>query len=158
MPLSDFFILPFGVQAFAILVDEFVFHRSRNLPRWERLGHPIDTFSVVLCYLFIFALAPSLQNIYIYSGLCLISCILVTKDEFIHRKVCGGAESWLHAVLFLAHPVTFIVAGIIWQDHATRVQANDFLWMVLQLQLLAMAGFLFYQILYWNYLCKTKPT
>ena len=39
--------LPFAVQGLAILVDEFWFHHRRGLPRWERLGHPIDTLPLI---------------------------------------------------------------------------------------------------------------
>jgi hypothetical protein len=46
-------ILPFVAQGLAIAVDEFYFHRKRGLPRWERVGHPVDTFSVLLCFLFV---------------------------------------------------------------------------------------------------------
>ena len=39
-----------GLQGLAMLVDELLFHRRRGLPRWERIGHPIDTLSVLACY------------------------------------------------------------------------------------------------------------
>jgi len=40
-------LLPLVEQGLAILVDEFYFHFARGLPRWEHLGHPLDTFTVL---------------------------------------------------------------------------------------------------------------
>jgi hypothetical protein len=38
------FLLPLVELGLAILLDQFYFHFARGLPRWERLGHPLDTF------------------------------------------------------------------------------------------------------------------
>lgn len=42
-------ILPFALQALTISIDEFWFHRRRGLPIWERIGHPMDTFTILIC-------------------------------------------------------------------------------------------------------------
>ncbi len=52
-------LLPVLMQGLAMFVDEFVFHRRRGLPRWERLGHPLDTLMVALCYGWLVAVPPS---------------------------------------------------------------------------------------------------
>jgi len=46
-------LIPFGVQAFLIILDEYVFHIKRALPKWERIGHPLDTLSVVVCLIMV---------------------------------------------------------------------------------------------------------
>ncbi len=51
-----FLAVPFALQGLAILVDEFYFHRRRGLPIWERWGHPLDTLSLLICWLFLLCL------------------------------------------------------------------------------------------------------
>ena len=41
-------LIPFLAQAIVISVDESVIHNRRDLPRWERSGHPLDTLSVLV--------------------------------------------------------------------------------------------------------------
>jgi hypothetical protein len=36
-------LLPPIVQAITMFVDEFYFHFALGQPRWERMGHPLDT-------------------------------------------------------------------------------------------------------------------
>jgi hypothetical protein len=43
---SIFLFIPFALQMCCMAVDEVHFHRQRGLPRWERLGHPLDTLTV----------------------------------------------------------------------------------------------------------------
>ena len=38
------FIAVITLQALVMAVDEFYCHYRRELPRWERWGHPLDTF------------------------------------------------------------------------------------------------------------------
>ena len=110
------FFLPtvFFIQGAAMVVDEFYFHRRRGLPLWEKFGHPLDTFSVLVCYGFLFSTRPSESFLWIYVGLCIFSCLLITKDEFVHTERCSAGENWLHAVLFVLHPVAFLVAALVW--------------------------------------------
>ena len=110
------FLLPALLQMLAMFGDEFVFHRKRGLPPWERWGHPLDTLSTAACYAWLVWSAPSAAHaVPIYVGLCAFSCLLITKDEFVHARLCEPAEAWLHSVLFVLHPIVFLGFGLIWQ-------------------------------------------
>ena len=134
-------LIPLLVQAPLMLVDELHFHRQRGLPRWERLGHPIDTLSVLLCYVLALTQRPSNVALTVYAVLAILSCVLITKDEFVHARNCRPAEQWLHALLFVLHPIVLGAAALLWWRHATTI-------------LTAQAGltlaFGCYQLLYWN--------
>ncbi|HEX2671359.1 MAG TPA: hypothetical protein VHM25_10835, partial [Polyangiaceae bacterium] len=110
-------LLPVLLQGLAMFVDEFVFHRKRGLPRWERLGHPLDSLTVALCYAWL-VLVPAghPHALGIYVGLCAFSCLFITKDEMVHSKLCAPLETWLHAVLFVLHPVVFLTLGLVWRS------------------------------------------
>src|SRR4051812_28762958 len=98
-----------------MLADELIFHRKRGLPRWERLGHPLDTLSALVCYAFLISVAPTRPHaLAIYVGLCAFSCLFITKDEFVHARHCEPFETWLHAVLFVLHPTVFVAFGWVW--------------------------------------------
>lgn len=135
-------LIPFVLQGIAMFFDEFYFHRKRGLPMWERVGHPLDTISVLSCYLVIYFLPFTELNLNIYIGLCAFSCLLITKDEFVHTQLCDAAENWLHAVLFVLHPLTFIAAGIMWKENLFP----SFIFM----QPFVISVFLIYQIVYWS--------
>jgi hypothetical protein len=136
-------LLPALLQMLAMLADEGVCHRKRGLPLWERLGHPIDTLSVAACYGWLVASSPGSRALAIYIGLAAFSCLLVTKDEFVHARVCGALESWLHAILFVLHPIVFLAFGFIWWSRLDG-------WVV-RAQLAATLMFCVYQLLYWNW-------
>lgn len=135
------FLIASGIQGAAILFDEFVFHRKRGLPRWERIGHPIDTISVIACLLFLAFVDRTPTTEVIYYIMAGFSCLLVTKDEWIHRKLCSAEEMWLHAILFLMHPLVLFTGMAEWEDNRPLF--------------LAVAGgifvFLIYQVVYWNF-------
>ena len=133
--------VPLVLQAVAMLVDELYFHRQRKLPLWERLGHPLDTLSVLGCYVLALCLAPTGSNLWLYAGLAGVSCLLVTKDEWIHSAHCRPAEQWLHAVLFVLHPVVLGVGALLWMRNE-----RGLLWLSAGLT----TGFGLYQALYWN--------
>ncbi len=135
-------MIPFILQGAAMFFDEVHFHRKRGLPRWERIGHPIDSFFVFLCYLFIYLKPANATNMNIYIGLCIFSCLLITKDEFIHTEKCEATENWLHSVLFILHPITFLAAGIMWRDQMDPT--------FLLLQPIVIFIFILYQIIYWR--------
>lgn len=128
------------IQSLAILFDEFYFHRKRGLPKWEIIGHPIDTSIVIACFLFLAFAEKNPTNEVIYYILAIASCLCVTKDEWIHHKYCSSPEMWLHAVLFMMHPLILFTAVDIWEDSRPLF--------------LAIAGgifvFLLWEILYWN--------
>src|ERR1700722_5566894 len=107
-------VIPFFVQIFVILFDEFYFHVRRALPKWECLGHPLDTLTVLACFAFILLVPYSSFSLKVYIGIAIFSCIFVTKDEFVHKHCCPASEQWLHALLFLNHPVVLTAGGLIW--------------------------------------------
>jgi hypothetical protein len=142
-------LLPAFLQGLAMFVDEFVFHRKRGLPRWERLGHPLDTLTVAVCYGWLVAVPPNRPYaLGIYVGLCAFSCLFITKDEIVHSKSCEPLETWLHAVLFVLHPIVFLAFGLIWRSQA----AAWILWGALGFTL----ALFVYQFLYWNLLTETR--
>jgi hypothetical protein len=110
------FGLAFAVQAAAMYVDERRFHRRRGLPRWERIGHPLDTITVLVCYTWLIAMPPSRPMLLAYGGLVVFSSLFVTKDEPVHARRCTPGEHWVHALLFVLHPIVLGSAGAIWWD------------------------------------------
>jgi hypothetical protein len=143
-----FLFIPFALQGLAMFFDEFYFHRKRGLPLWERIGHPVDSLSVLACYGFIYFQAPTDLNIKIYIALCAFSCLLITKDEFVHTQHCDARENWLHSILFVLHPITFLSAGLIWKENLSP----EFI----AVQPLVVLLFMTYQILYWSPLWNKK--
>jgi hypothetical protein len=153
--------LLFLAHSAAMLVDELWFHRKRGLPRWERWGHPADTLTVLVCYAVALLLPPTRGNLAVYLGAAAFSTVFVTKDEWIHARRCGGGEMWLHAFLFVLHPVLLALMGL--QAYrigpagapaaAASASADDgriFFHAFLQTQGLLISAFLLWQILYWN--------
>ena len=78
-----------------------------------------------------------------YIALSALSCLVITKDEFVHIQLCGALESWLHAVLFVLHPIVLLCFGLAW-----TWGANPWLF---RAQLGLTLAFASYQILYWRY-------
>lgn len=160
-----FFILPFALQALIIFFDEFYFHIKRGLPLWERIGHPLDTLSVVTCMGWILYAPYTLENLKIYCFLAIFSCIFITKDEFVHKHFCPAFENYLHAFLFILHPICLLSAGLIWPIlHSSPsskwlidlVDKPEILSSFLHGQMVVMSLFCFYQIVYWNFVWKKK--
>jgi hypothetical protein len=138
-------VVPFGLQAAALLFDDFYFHRRRGLPLWERLGHPIDTASVLACFVFLLRVPQSPSAIRIYAVLAIVSCLCVTKDEFVHAEKCSGGEHWLHAVSFILHPLVLIAGALLW-----HLPDNAGAQLLLRAQTALLALVFAYQVLYWN--------
>jgi len=156
-------LLPFILQTVAIGIDEVWFHVRRGLPRWERIGHPIDTFTVLLCMGYVLFVPYSKGALLPYALLAIFSSLMVTKDEFVHKEHCPASENWLHAILFLLHPVTFASAALIWPISQgldglawTSSWPKEPLRLFLVLQFAAMTLFMTYQIVYWNFIWKTR--
>lgn len=131
--------LPFVLQGLCMVVDEFYFHEKRGLKRWERLGHPLDSLVTLLCFLCLIIFPIELPW---YVGLCAFSCLFITKDEFVHALECRPAEQWLHAVLFILHPLVFFSAWFLWQE-----QDYSFI----STQAIIITLFMFYQLLRWSF-------
>ncbi|MGL4540590.1 MAG: hypothetical protein ACRCU0_06415 [Candidatus Rhabdochlamydia sp.] len=158
-------VIPFVLQAVAMAFDEGYFHIKRKLPRWERIGHPIDTLSVLICFSFVLLVPFSFSTLKTYLLLATISCILVTKDEFVHKHHCCAKENWLHALLFTLHPITLGLAGFIWPISQDKSVVN---WMqqwlsepqilrkLLLVQVTMLTLFLIYQVVFWNLVWKEK--
>lgn len=122
-------------------VDEGL-HHKRDLKLWERFGHPLDTLTVFVTFSYIVINDYTEQNLVVFVILSIFSCFFITKDEFIHTEVCGPLEHWLHALLFILHPLVFLCAGILWKNDAS----SGFLdyWALL------IGIFMIYQILRWS--------
>ncbi len=146
---SFFLFAPFAFQALAMFFDEFYFHRKRGLGLWEKIGHPLDTLTVIACYAFLYLNPYSINNALIYAGLSFFSCLFVTKDEFVHCELCEPLENWLHAVLFILHPICFLCAGLIWAFE------GSFQFFITG-QLIILILVTFYQIFYWSNPWKNK--
>lgn len=145
-------ILPFILQAILILIDEGYFHIRRGLPKWEKIGHPLDTLSTLVCFLYVLGSPYHQTNLFIYIALAIFSCIMITKDEFIHKEHCPGAENWLHAFLFILHPIVLILLGVMWAS-PTWLGFQGFI----QLQTAFIFLFFLYQTIFWNFIWKNTP-
>jgi len=158
-------LAPFIVQTLVILFDEFYFHIRRGLPKWERIGHPLDTLTVLACFLFVLWVPYSALALKFYIALAIFSCIFVTKDEFVHKECCPASEQWLHALLFLNHPIVLTATGCIWSVLESArvpdwlhslVPHAIFLRTFLRVQSGFIALFFLYQCIYWNFLWKAQ--
>jgi 2-polyprenyl-6-hydroxyphenyl methylase/3-demethylubiquinone-9 3-methyltransferase len=138
-----FLILPFVSQGLLMMIDEFYYHEKRGLGLWERVGHPLDTLTVLLPVGFALLNDPSQNpNPMIYISLAVFSCLFVTKDEWVHTRECGAGENALHALLFILHPV------ILWSGFQLWLQPN--LKQTLLLQFAIIFSFGLYQLLRWR--------
>ena len=143
-------------------VDELYFHHKRTLPRWERIGHPLDTITVLACFCWVLFVAPTGLNISIYVGLSIFSCVFILKDEHVHHRECGAVERWLHDLLFTLHPLTLISAGLLWpalHNQAfvvVRYEGWERSFMIGNVSLIIL--FFFYQTIYWNLLWRPNDS
>ena len=153
--------LPFALQMLVIVLDEALFHVKRDLPKWERIGHPLDTLTVIACFAFVWWVPFDRSMIGVYVALAAFSTLFVTKDEFVHKEHCPAAEQWLHAILFVNHSVTLTALGLIW-PHLHGGSVFTFLPDLGQLRFLVMsqlvggAAFCLYQVVYWNFIRANK--
>ena len=150
--------VPLSIQAIAMGFDELHFHRRRGLDRWERLGHPLDTMTLLACLAWILFAPPTKGHAVVYAALAAVSCLFITKDEFVHTTTCGPAEHWLHALLFVVHPVVLLTYAWLWPslyggstvgawiDAPSPWFARSAIWAAFA----ATSGFCVYQLTYWN--------
>lgn len=158
-------IAVFLFHGLLFLIDEIYYHYKRGLGLWERLGHPADTITVLLCYLIVLCFPPTNNYLILYISLSIFSSLFVTKDEFVHAKLCVSGEMWLHSLLFLLHPLLFIIVGLYWLASGSGSDAHPIL-QALQGRSLGIFRLfffgevaltflnLFYQVIYWNFLWK----
>lgn len=142
--LKLFIYTPFILQAVCMFFDELYFHRKRGLGLWEKIGHPLDTLTVIACYLFLYFASFTTENMLIFASLAFFSSVFVTKDEFIHSKLCEPAENWLHAFLFILHPICFLSAALIWRSEGP---GSAFIFV----QSIVLLFVIIYQIIYWSF-------
>ena len=133
--------IPFGLQGLATLVDELYFHRRRGLSQWERIGHPLDTLTVLGCYAVALALPLILASLWVYVAFAVFSCLFVTKDEIVHAKYCEPLEHWVHALLFVLHPIVLASMAFLWLNGVRTLML---------VQGLLTLAFGLYQTFYWN--------
>jgi hypothetical protein len=141
-----FWLLPLYIQGLLIFFDDVYFHTQRGLAAWERWGHPLDTISYLVCLAFPLYFSPDSQHIKIFIGLSLFSSIFITKDEFVHFKVCKNVEMWIHAVAFALHPICLGVVGYVWYENPSTY-ATIAPWIIGPV-----LAFLIYQTLFWNFI------
>lgn len=135
------YYLPFLLQGILMGIDERL-HLKRGLGLWERIGHPLDTISVLVPLLFV-ALNPyTEQSAYLFLAMAIFSCLFITKDEFVHKDLCSKGECFLHALLFIIHPVIFFCTWMLWKNYPSDA--------FLLYQPMAVGAFLIYQILRWS--------
>ncbi len=135
-------LVPVALQALAMIVDEGWFHRQRGLPRWERIGHPLDTLTIAACLIWLLCVTPATSfALPGYVALAIGSTLFVTKDEGVHARLCTAREHWLHAVLFALHPIVLAAFGWLWWKGELGM---------LQVQLAVTLAFMTYQVVYWN--------
>jgi len=140
--------VPFLLQGALMMVDEFYFHKKRVLPQWEKIGHPIDTFTVMLGIALLIFTAESTNVGGYFFVWAVVSCGVVAKDEWVHQKYCVGTEHFIHAILFVLHPVVLFSC---WRLY----QLNE--WPAIYLQLVLLSCFFVYQVLYWNVVKRNQP-
>ena len=126
--------------------DEFFFHLRRGLPKWERIGHPMDTISVILPFIYLGFFSYSGDTPVILVLLMMFSCLLITKDEWIHAEFSTPGENWLHALLFILHPLVFVFGWLLWKEEGPTFAHR--------LQLALLSSFLIYQLVYWHFIAK----
>lgn len=157
-------LLPFALQALAIAFDEGYFHIRRGLPKWERIGHPLDTLTVLACMGYLLFVPFSKGALFLYILLASFSSLFVTKDEFVHKEHCPASEQWLHAILFTLHPITLAMGGLIWPVTqgvdlppwiAEWLTNKEALSLFLKMQCSLMTLFFLYQVIFWNFLWKS---
>jgi hypothetical protein len=134
--------VPMALQVAVFSVDELHYHRRRGLPAWERWGHPVDALGLAACVAatLVGPISPGALDLYVV--LCILSSLLITKDEWVHAKICPGGEHWLHALLFLVHPLVLISLGVLWARDEARAARGLFLAAVIACAI--------YQTIYWN--------
>jgi hypothetical protein len=153
-------VIPFGLHTVLVFFDE-SYHRRRGLKAWESWGHPVDVASVLLCLLVVNFLPYSRTTLPIFLTFAAISCLCITKDEFVHAAVCTPAEHWIHAVLFILHPITLGVVALAWplaHDQPGILRewvSHPEIWRIFPSAYLVLTVIvLFYQIIYWNFVNK----
>jgi hypothetical protein len=131
----------FSIQALLMFWDEWGYHRKRGLGAWERWGHPIDSIIYAAALALPAFAPPAAGPIRAYVVLAALSCLVITKDEWVHTRECAAGEHWVHALLFIVHPLVLIAAGLLWLENEALVARR--------LLPVSIAAFALYQLAYW---------
>ncbi|MFZ4405438.1 MAG: hypothetical protein ACOYOK_15175 [Pseudobdellovibrionaceae bacterium] len=129
------------LQGALLIYDEAVLHRQREMPNWERWGHPVDTFFFLLPL----ALGGFLQGDFSqhhFIGLCILSCLVILKDEWVHAGRIKGFEGLVHGLLFILHPIVLFMA------YRNLLDKN---YLVLQTTSMVLTVVMVFQFLFWNW-------
>jgi hypothetical protein len=151
---------PLLLQGAVTVTDEIASHHKRGLPRWERIGHPLDTATVLACMLWVLWIPPGDSALRVYLAMAVFSCAFVTKDEWVHQRHCPAAEHWIHAVLFALHPLVLIGVGLLWPAVHGSSPLPGWIrysgWERSALQTIFATALVFgaYQAVYWNLLWR----
>lgn len=144
---STFIFLSLAVfltQGAFMAIDEFYFHRQRGLKVWEAWGHPVDSLLFLSCFFLAGFSLPRENLTPIWIILAIISTLAITKDEWVHKQECDGTEQWLHALLFIIHPISLWMCYQLWLAQSPEAQ------FVLRVMGFLVTGFMLYQIIYWQ--------
>ncbi|MBI1764474.1 MAG: hypothetical protein HYR56_23870 [Acidobacteria bacterium] len=121
----------------------------------------MDTLTVLFCFGWVFLVVPTTVTVCAYTGLSLFSCLFVTKDEAIHCQVCKASEQWVHALMFMLHPLILLSAGLLWPVwHGQALSFFTYTGFERSFLLgntLLTFGFGLFQLLYWNLLWPSRP-
>ena len=133
-------LLAIAIQGLLLGFDEWVLHRQREMPKWERWGHPVDTFFLSLPFLMA-GFSPLNMSKEIFVVMAILSCLIVLKDEKVHAGRITASESFLHGGLFLMHPVT------LYWGYQNYIEGHHF---ILQSVGLLLFSVMVFQVLFWN--------
>jgi hypothetical protein len=133
------------------LYDELWLHRRRRLGSWEARAHLAATALIVVLELGVFFLAPSPGRMFAYFVLAVASSLSITLEEKLHARVCPPIEHWVHALLFMLHPLALLTIGVCWQRLGKPLRELDG-WPlgVLAVYTFGTLAFSIYQALYWR--------
>jgi len=157
--MNALLLAPMLLQGAVIAVDEFYCHWRRGLDRWERIGHPLDTLTFIACFAWALALPYGRENLLIYAGIAAFSSVFITKDEWVHAASCDAFEQWLHALLFVLHPLVLVSVAVLWAAQAGALpmgQDVGWLWRAVGVQCGLMVLFGGYQIAYWGWFARSR--
>jgi 2-polyprenyl-6-hydroxyphenyl methylase/3-demethylubiquinone-9 3-methyltransferase len=99
--------------------------------------------------------APSAAHLAVYVGLAAFSCLFITKDEIVHARLCAPGEHWVHAILFIVHPLCLASLALLWPSLHPSVSALPGVpaipggARVFAAQLVVTSSFCVYQAAYW---------
>ncbi|MGH7834650.1 MAG: hypothetical protein ACREQK_13470 [Candidatus Binatia bacterium] len=131
----------FSIQGVLMFWDEWGYHRTRGLGAWERWGHPVDSIIYAAALVLPGFAPPRPGSVQLYLLLAALSCLVITKDEWVHTKECAAGEHWVHALLFIVHPLVLTAAGLLWLEGEALFARR--------LLPFSIGAFALYQIVYW---------